>query len=56
APWHVLRHTFASHFLMSGGSLLTLQRLLGHTTLAITQIYSHLSAEHVAEEVRKLRF
>lgn len=56
APWHVLRHTFASHFLMSGGSLLTLSRLLGHTTLAITQIYSHLSAEHVAEEVKKLRF
>ena len=56
APWHVLRHTFASHFLMSGGSLLTLSRLLGHTTVAITQIYSHLSAEHVAEEVKKLRF
>lgn len=56
APWHVLRHTFASHFLMSGGSLLTLQRLLGHTSVAITQIYSHLSDEHVAGEMKKLRF
>lgn len=56
APWHVLRHTFASHFLMSGGSLLVLQRLLGHSSISITQIYSHLSDEHVASEVKKLRF
>ncbi len=56
APWHGLRHTFASHFLMSGGSLLTLQRLLGHSSVAVTQIYSHLSDEHVAGEIKKLRF
>ena len=55
APWHVLRHTFASHFLMSGGGLLTLQRLLGHTTVAITQIYSHLSDDHVAAEMKRLK-
>ena len=55
-PWHTLRHTFASHFLMSGGSLITLQRLLGHSTVAVTQIYSHLSDEHIASEVKKLRF
>ena len=41
---------------MSGGSLLTLQRLLGHTSIAITQIYSHLSDEHIAGEIKKLRF
>ena len=56
APWHVLRHTFASHFVMSGGSLLTLQRLLGHSTVSVTQMYSHLSDEHVASEIKKLRF
>ncbi len=55
APWHVLRHTFASHFLMSGGGLLTLQRLLGHTSVAITQIYSHLSHDHVAAEMKRLK-
>ncbi|MBL8632814.1 MAG: tyrosine-type recombinase/integrase [Myxococcales bacterium] len=54
ATWHILRHTFASHFLMSGGSLLTLQRLLGHSSIAITQIYSHLSDDHIAAEMRKL--
>lgn len=56
APWHVLRHTFASHFLMSGGSLLTLQRLLGHSSVAITQVYAHLSDEHVSGEMKRLRF
>ncbi len=55
SPWHVLRHTFASHFLMSGGGLLTLQRILGHTSLTHTQIYSHLSDEHVAIEMKRLR-
>lgn len=55
SPWHILRHTFASHFLMSGGGLVTLQRILGHTTIAITQIYSHLSDEHVATEMKRLK-
>ena len=55
SPWHILRHTFASHFMMSGGSLLTLQRILGHTTIAITQIYSHLSDDHVASEMKRLK-
>ena len=56
SPWHALRHTFASHFLMSGGGLLTLQRLLGHHVLKMTALYGHLSSEHVAIEVRRLSF
>ncbi|WP_321943808.1 phage integrase [Paraburkholderia tropica] len=46
---HVLRHTFASHFMMNGGSILSLQRALGHHSLAMTMRYAHLSPEHLAE-------
>lgn len=44
---HVLRHTFASHFIMNGGSILTLQRALGHSTIAVTMRYAHLSPDHL---------
>ncbi len=46
---HVLRHTFASHFMMNGGNILTLQRVLGHSSLQTTMIYAHLSPEHLQE-------
>ncbi|WP_343675398.1 phage integrase [Paraburkholderia heleia] len=46
---HVLRHTFASHFMMNGGNILTLQRILGHTTLQMTMRYSHLAPDHLQE-------
>lgn len=45
---HVLRHTFASHFIMNGGDLLTLQRIPGHQTIQMTMRYVHLSPEHTA--------
>ena len=50
---HVLRHTFASHFVMNGGNILTLQKVLGHRDLKTTMIYAHLSPEHL-QEVRVL--
>lgn len=49
---HVLRHTFASHFMMNGGNILTLQKILGHTSLAMTMRYAHLSPDHLQDAVR----
>ncbi|MCY1301232.1 Tyrosine recombinase XerC [compost metagenome] len=49
---HALRHSFASHFIMNGGNILTLQKILGHSTLAMTMRYAHLSPDHLADAVR----
>lgn len=46
---HVLRHTFASHFMMNGGNLLTLNKILGHQTIQMTMRYAHLAPEHLAD-------
>lgn len=49
---HVMRHTFASHFMMQGGNILALQKLLGHQSLTMTMRYAHLSPDHLAEARR----
>lgn len=49
---HVLRHTFASHFMMNGGNILVLQRILGHTDIKMTMRYSHFSPEHLEDAVK----
>lgn len=46
---HVLRHTFASHFIMNGGNILSLQKILGHSTLAMTMRYAHLAPGHLQD-------
>lgn len=46
---HVLRHTFASHFILNGGNILVLQRILGHSSLAMTMRYAHLAPDHLNE-------
>jgi len=49
---HVLRHTFASHFMMNGGNILVLQRILGHTDIKMTMRYSHFAPDHLEDAVR----
>ncbi|MDH1008308.1 tyrosine-type recombinase/integrase [Pseudomonas nicosulfuronedens] len=49
---HALRHTFASRFMQKGGNILTLQKILGHSSLAMTMRYAHLAPEHLVEAVR----
>lgn len=49
---HVLRHTFASHFMINGGNIVTLQRILGHHSITMTQRYAHLAPDHFAEVLR----
>ncbi|MVY96031.1 tyrosine-type recombinase/integrase, partial [Enterobacteriaceae bacterium 8376wD7] len=49
---HALRHTFAAHFMMSGGNILAFQKILGHHDIKMTMRYAHLAPDHLETALR----
>lgn len=50
---HILRHSFATHLMNNGAELMAVKELLGHSSLAATQVYTHNSIEQLKEVFRK---
>ena len=49
---HILRHSFSSHFIMNGGNILTLQKILGHSDIKQTMKYAHLNPSYLDAAVQ----
>jgi integrase len=52
--FHDLRHTFASHWVMKGGDLFKLQKILGHQSVQMTMRYAHLAPDAFKEDYARL--
>ena len=53
---HTLRHTFASHLVMDGSDLYAVSKLLGHSSVAVTQMYAHLAPDYLRISVDRLKY
>jgi len=54
--FHDLRHTFASHYMMNGGNIYDLQKILGHSDVKTTMRYAHLAPDHIAHTANIVSF
>lgn len=53
---HDLRHTFAAHFVMNGGSIYDLKQILGHSDIKMTERYAHLAPDYIQSRCAVVQF